>query len=49
MKILHIIDHFVPQMGYQETHLARVQSNKGHEVRVLTSQYTNRCYKHVFC
>ncbi|PKL74045.1 MAG: hypothetical protein CVV29_00335 [Methanobacteriales archaeon HGW-Methanobacteriales-2] len=37
MKILHIIDHFVPQMGYQETHLARVQSNKGHEVRVLTS------------
>ncbi|CEA12617.1 glycosyltransferase family 4 protein [Methanobacterium formicicum] len=37
MKILHIIDQFQPQMGYQETHLARQQIRNGHEVMVLSS------------
>ncbi len=37
MKILHIIDYFQPILGYQETYLAKAQINKGHSVRVVTS------------
>jgi glycosyltransferase involved in cell wall biosynthesis len=37
MKIIHIIDHFYPQLGYQETFLAREQAKQGHEVYVVTS------------
>lgn len=37
MKILHVIDYFQPQIGYQESHLARIQTEKGHDVRVITS------------
>ncbi len=44
MKILHVIDYFQPQMGYQETYLAREQIKAGHDVVVLTS---NR-YRQIF-
>jgi len=37
MKIIHVIDYFQPQLGYQETFLPREQSKLGHEVYVLTS------------
>lgn len=37
MRILHVIDYFQPLMGYQETHLAATQIERGHEVRVITS------------
>jgi glycosyltransferase involved in cell wall biosynthesis len=37
LKILHIIDYFQPILGYQETYLAKAQINKGHSVRVITS------------
>jgi glycosyltransferase involved in cell wall biosynthesis len=37
MKIIHVIDHFYPQLGYQETFLAKEQAKLGHEVYVLTS------------
>lgn len=37
MKILHIIDYFQPQIGYQESYLAKTQIKKGYEVRVISS------------
>jgi glycosyltransferase involved in cell wall biosynthesis len=37
MKIIHVIDYFQPQLGYQETFLAKEQAKQGHEVFVLTS------------
>lgn len=37
MKILHIIDYFQPQLGYQETYLAKSQIEKGYDVQVITS------------
>ena len=37
MKILHIINYFQPQIGYQETFLAKEQIKQGHEVSVITS------------
>ncbi len=37
MKIIHLIDHYQPEMGYQETYLARRQCELGHQVHVVTS------------
>ena len=37
MRIVHVIDHFQPWMGYQETYLAREQVKQGHQVTVVTS------------
>ena len=37
MNILHVIDSFQPQLGYQETFLAREQAKLGHDVCVVTS------------
>ena len=37
MKILHITNYFQPQIGYQETFLAKEQIKQGHEVSVITS------------
>ncbi|RLC70733.1 MAG: hypothetical protein DRI26_06535, partial [Chloroflexi bacterium] len=37
MRIIHVIDYFQPQLGYQETFLAREHSRMGHEVHVITS------------
>lgn len=37
MRIVHVIDHFQPWMGYQETYLAREQARQGHDVTVVTS------------
>lgn len=37
MKIIHVIDYFQPQLGYQETFLPREQSKLGHEVYMVTS------------
>lgn len=37
MRIVHVIDYFQPQLGYQETFLPREQAKLGHEVYVVTS------------
>ena len=37
MKIIHIVDYFHPDMGYQENHLSRIQADEGHSVTVVTS------------
>lgn len=37
MKIVHVIDYFQPQLGYQETFLPREQAKLGYEVCVITS------------
>lgn len=36
-RVIHVIDYFQPQLGYQETFLAREHSQLGHEVHVITS------------
>lgn len=46
MRILHVIDFFQPQLGYQETYLVKAQMEKGHTVRVITSdRYSPILYK----
>ena len=37
MRIVHVINYFQPQLGYQETYLPREQAKMGHEVYVVTS------------
>lgn len=37
MKIIHVIDYISPQLGYQETYLAKEQKKLGHSVTVITS------------
>lgn len=37
MRIVHLIDYFQPQLGYQEAHLARGQIQDGHDVNVICS------------
>ena len=37
MRIVHVIDYFQPQLGYQETYLAREHQRAGHDVHVVTS------------
>jgi glycosyltransferase involved in cell wall biosynthesis len=37
MRIIHLIDYFQPQLGYQETFLAREHARMGHNVHVVTS------------
>ncbi len=45
LRILHIIDHIYPMLGYQETSLAKVHS-RSFETRVITSdQYTRSIYE----
>ena len=43
-RILHIIDHIYPVLGYQETHLAKAHSN-GNQTLVITS---DRYSKYIF-
>jgi len=44
LRILHVIDHIYPTLGYQETSLAKAHS-KASETRVITSdQYTRSLY-----
>lgn len=40
MRIAHIIDYYQPQLGYQETYLARARAAMGHDVHsaLATSQ-----------
>jgi glycosyltransferase involved in cell wall biosynthesis len=38
MKIIHVIDYYQPQLGYQETFLCQEQSKMGHDVFVITSE-----------
>jgi glycosyltransferase involved in cell wall biosynthesis len=49
MKILHICNYFIPQLGYQESYLARYQAEAGHNVEVITGTaiYPNGYYKHL--
>ena len=44
MRIVHVIDHFYPRLGYQEYFLAKTHSYK-HNVLVITS---NRFAKNIF-
>ena len=37
MRIVHVIYYFQPQLGYQETYLAKKQKEQGHDVAVITS------------
>jgi len=37
MRIVHIVNHFMPELGYTEYYLARKQREMGHEVYVVTS------------
>ena len=37
MRIIHVIDYFQPKLGYQETFLAKMQSEMKNDVYVLTS------------
>jgi len=37
MKIIHVIDYYQPQRGYQETFLVKEHVSLGHEVYVITS------------
>lgn len=41
MKIVHVVNHFLPDYGYQEHFLAKAMAALGHEVHVITS---NRAY-----
>ncbi len=36
MRIVHVVDYFMPKMGYQENLLAKWNAKEGHEVIVLT-------------
>lgn len=40
MKIVHVVDYFEPQVGYQESFLTKEQIKLGHDVYVVTS---DRC------
>ena len=37
MRIVHIVDYLMPQMGYQEFLLPKWNSHQGHEVFIITS------------
>jgi len=37
MKIVHIVNFFIPSIGYTEYYLARKQQEVGHEVYIITS------------
>ena len=37
MKIVHVTQYFMPELGYQETFLAKRQIELGHEVTVVTA------------
>jgi len=41
LKVVHVIDYFQPQLGYQETFLAREHAKLGHDVYVVTSDRYN--------
>ena len=41
MRIVHVVDYLMPQMGYQEFLLPKWNSHQGHEVFIITSdRYT---------
>jgi len=42
MKIVHLIDYFYPQLGYQETFLSQEHSKLGNDVYVITSDYYDK-------
>jgi len=39
MRILHIMDYYVPNLGYQENYLPFIQRELGHEVGIITSNF----------
>src|SRR5262245_30556263 len=41
MRVVHVTGYYMPEIGYQEGHLARWHAEFGHEVHVITS---NRRY-----
>lgn len=41
-RILHVIDRSYPILGYQETFLARVEAEQGHDAYLLTSNLIDR-------
>jgi glycosyltransferase involved in cell wall biosynthesis len=42
LRILHVIDYFYPQLGYQETFLSMAEMRQGYDVYVLTSNYVDK-------
>ena len=41
MRIVHVVDYLMPQMGYQEFLLPKWNAKHGHEVFIITSdRYT---------
>jgi glycosyltransferase involved in cell wall biosynthesis len=42
LRILHLVDHFHPWMGYQETYLAREHVGLGHDVLVIAANRYGR-------
>ena len=36
LKIVHVVDYFTPQMGYQESLLPKWNAKHGHEVHIIT-------------
>ncbi len=42
MKIVHLVDHFHPWMGYQETYLAKRHTEMGNDVLVITANRYGR-------
>src|SRR6266540_353803 len=41
MRIVHVTNYLMPEVGYQDHYLAKYQAEAGHEVHVITS---NRAY-----
>ena len=39
MKIIHLINYFQPQLGYQEYFIAKEQVKSGHDVYLITSNF----------
>ena len=39
INILHVMDHYTPDLGYQENYLPYEQCKLGHEVSIITSKY----------
>ena len=46
MRIVHVIDYFQPQLGYQETFVPQEQAKMGHDVYMVTSdRYSPLLYR----
>jgi glycosyltransferase involved in cell wall biosynthesis len=44
LRILHVIDHIYPTLGYQETFLAKSHSQKNETIVIASNEYTKGIY-----